>query len=90
MKTLIAGQKQFGADVFRAVRNLPGVEIVAVCSPPGDRLTGQAELYGVKVIKAGTLNADSTLTVPAGIGHGAIVDEDYLDEVTVERWDISA
>ena len=64
MKTLIAGQKQFGADVFRAVRNLPGVEIVAVCSPPGDRLTGQAELYGVKVIKAGTLNADN---MPDGI-----------------------
>ncbi len=34
-----------------------------------------------------TLNADSTLTVPTGIGHGAVVDEDYLDEVTVERWE---
>jgi O-succinylbenzoate synthase len=33
-----------------------------------------------------TLNADSTLSVPQGIGHGAIVDEDYLDDVTVERW----
>ncbi|MBK8796744.1 MAG: o-succinylbenzoate synthase [Anaerolineales bacterium] len=37
-----------------------------------------------------TLNADSTLTVPTGIGHGAIVDEDYLDEVTLDRWEISA
>jgi O-succinylbenzoate synthase len=33
-----------------------------------------------------TLNPDSTLTVPTGIGHGAIVDEDYLDDVTVDRW----
>jgi O-succinylbenzoate synthase len=32
-----------------------------------------------------TLNPDSTLTVPEGVGHGAIVDGDYLDEVTVER-----
>ena len=64
MKILIAGQKQFGADVFRAVRNLPGVEIAAVSSPPEDRLTGQADLYGVKVIKAGTLNADN---MPGGI-----------------------
>jgi len=36
-----------------------------------------------------TLNPDSTLTVPTGIGHGAIVDEDYLDEVTTERWELT-
>jgi O-succinylbenzoate synthase len=32
-----------------------------------------------------TLNPDSTLTVPTGIGHGAIVDEEYLEEVTLEK-----
>ena len=64
MNILIAGQKWFGAEVFRAARSLPEVQIGAVCSPPGDRLTGQAELYGVKVIKSGTLNADN---MPDGI-----------------------
>jgi len=37
-----------------------------------------------------TLNADSTLTVPTGVGHGAIVDEDFLDDVTTERWEMRA
>ncbi|MFO7635646.1 MAG: hypothetical protein R6W76_24070 [Caldilinea sp.] len=37
-----------------------------------------------------TLNPDSTLTVPTGVGHGAVVDEDYLDGVTLGRWEISA
>jgi len=37
-----------------------------------------------------TLNADSTLTVPDSIGQGAVIDEDYLDDVTLERWEISA
>lgn len=36
-----------------------------------------------------TLNPDSTLTVPTGVGHGAIVDEDYLDNVTTERWELA-
>ena len=32
-----------------------------------------------------TLNSDSTLTVPTGVGNGAVVDEAYLDAVTQER-----
>jgi O-succinylbenzoate synthase len=32
-----------------------------------------------------TLNADSTLTVPTAPGNGAIVDEAYLEEVTVAK-----
>jgi len=35
-----------------------------------------------------TLNGDSTLTVPSGPGCGAMVDEDYLDAVTVEKWEV--
>lgn len=35
-----------------------------------------------------TLNDDSTLTVLDAPGCGAIVDEAYLDEVTVERWEL--
>ena len=65
MKILIAGQKWFGAETFRALSRLPGVQIVAVSSPLGDdRLTGQANLYGLPVIPAGTLNAAS---MPSGV-----------------------
>lgn len=65
MNVLIAGQKWFGAEVFRALRALPGVSIKAVCAPTGgDKLAGQANLYGVPVIASGTLNAAS---MPAGI-----------------------
>ncbi len=35
-----------------------------------------------------TVNSDSTLTVPDAPGCGAEVDEAYLDEVTVERWEM--
>ena len=35
-----------------------------------------------------TVNSDSTLTVPDGPGCGADVDEEFLDEVTVERWEL--
>lgn len=65
MNILIAGQKWFGAEVFRALRALPGVSIKAVCAPiGGDKLAGQANLYGVPVIASGTLNAAS---MPEGI-----------------------
>lgn len=68
MKVLLAGQKWFGAEVFNALRALPGVEIVAVASPLGgerrDKLTTHAALRRVKVIPAGTLNADS---MPDGV-----------------------
>jgi O-succinylbenzoate synthase len=37
-----------------------------------------------------TLNPDSTLTVPTGLGHGALVDEAYLDDITLERWELRA
>lgn len=54
MNILIAGQKWFGAEVFRALRALPGVSIKAVCAPTGGgKLAGQANLYGVPVIASG-------------------------------------
>lgn len=63
MRILLAGQKWFGAEVFRALRALPGVEIAAVSAPSGaekqDKLAGLAELYKVEVIKAGGLCADT-------------------------------
>lgn len=68
MKILLTGQKWFGAEVFRALRELPGVSIACVCAPCGqgrpDRLHAQAELRGVPIIPAGTLRAE---TMPDGI-----------------------
>lgn len=67
MNILIAGQKWFGAEVLRAVRQIHGVTIAAVSAPVGgqlDQLTGQAQLYDVPVIPAGTLTAN---TVPDGV-----------------------
>ena len=64
MNILIAGQKWFGAEVFKALRSLPGVAVAAVCAPDGDKLAGQANLYGVPLIASGTLNAAS---MPAGV-----------------------
>jgi O-succinylbenzoate synthase len=37
-----------------------------------------------------TLNPDSTLTVPTGPGNGAEVDWDYLDQMTLARWELKA
>ena len=65
MNILIAGQKWFGAEVFRALRDLPGVSIAAVCAPTGgDKLAARASLYGVPLIASGGLNAAS---MPPGI-----------------------
>ena len=62
MNILIAGQKWFGAEVFRALKDLPGVTVAAVCAPEGDKLEGQAGIYRVPVIRK--LNAAS---MPAGV-----------------------
>lgn len=56
---LLAGQKWFGAEVFRALQKIDGVTIAAVCSPVGgkktDRLTAIAENNHVFIIPSGTL-----------------------------------
>ena len=68
MNILIAGQKWFGAEVFRALRELQGVTVVAVCAPSGDRLAGQAEIYRVPIIEkltAATMPASVDLIVAA-------------------------
>ena len=61
MNILLSGQKHFGSAVFNELRKINGVEIVAISSPIGggkqDRLTAKAELYNIKLIPAGTLNA---------------------------------
>lgn len=66
LNVLLAGQKWFGAEVFRALSALDGVAVVAVAAPLGcnDRLANAAENQRVDLIKAGTLNAH---TMPGGI-----------------------
>lgn len=66
MNILLAGQKWFGAEVFRTVRDINGVTIAAVCAPEDvrDRLAGQARRYDVPLIPSGTLNVK---TMPDGI-----------------------
>lgn len=66
ISVLLAGQKWFGAEVFRRLRELRDVAIVAVSSPRSepDRLTSLADLYGVPVIPSGMLRAEA---VPPGV-----------------------
>lgn len=59
MKIFISGQKYFGAEVFRACISL-GHEVIGVCTPLEDnRLRPLAIKYGVAIIDAGGLNADT-------------------------------
>jgi O-succinylbenzoate synthase len=66
---------------------------VALASLPNFTLPGDIsanDRYFVRDIVTNpfTVNSDSTLTVPDVPGCGAEVDEDYLDEITVERWEM--
>ncbi len=59
-------------------------------SLPGD-ISANARYFARDIVhNPFTLNEDSTLTVPTAPGCGAEVDEAYLDEVTVERWEMGA
>ena len=55
---------------------------------PGDISANDRYYQRDLVLNPFTLNADSTLTVPTMPGNGAMVDEAYLDEVTVARVEI--
>jgi O-succinylbenzoate synthase len=71
-----------GRAVNVALASLPNFTL------PGD-ISANDRYFKRDIVKNPfTLNPDSTLTVPTGIGHGAIVDEDYLDAVTVARWEV--
>ncbi|MBK8051507.1 MAG: o-succinylbenzoate synthase [Anaerolineales bacterium] len=69
-----------GRAINVALASLPNFTL------PGDISANDRYFKRDIVVNPFTLNSDSTLTVPAGIGHGAIVDEDYLDAVTLDRW----
>ena len=81
LNILIAGQKWFGASAFLALRDLPGVQVAAVCAPPGDRLAARADLYRVPVLHK--LNAAA---MPAGIDLiVAAHSHDFIGERTRQR-----
>ncbi|MBW7881052.1 MAG: o-succinylbenzoate synthase [Caldilineaceae bacterium] len=69
-----------GRAINVALASLPNFSL------PGDISANDRYFQRDIVANPFTLNPDSTLTVPQGIGHGAVVDEAFLDEVTVERW----
>jgi o-succinylbenzoate synthase len=73
-----------GRAVNVALASLPNFTL------PGDISANDRYFQRDIVTNPFTLNPDSTLTVPTGIGHGALVDEDYLDDVTLERWELAA
>lgn len=55
---------------------------------PGD-ISANARYYHRDIVtNPFTLNDDSTLTVPTAPGCGADVDEVYLEEVTLDRWEL--
>lgn len=73
-----------GRAINVALASLPNFTL------PGD-ISANDRYFARDIVKNPfTLNTDSTLTVPTAVGHGAVVDEDFLDDVTLERWQIAA
>lgn len=72
-----------GRTVNVALASLPNFTL------PGD-ISANDRYYARDIVtNPFTLNDDSTLTVPTAPGNGAIVDEDFLEEVTVEKWEVT-
>lgn len=84
LKVFISGQKFFGEEVFDLCNKMPGVEIVGVCAPVGDRYLGRkAQLYNVPIVPAGSLNGD---TMPDGVDLGITAHSfDYIGRITRYR-----
>lgn len=85
LRVLLAGQKWFGAETFRALRALPGVTVAAVSAPrhAPDRLADQADLHMIRVIPSGALRAE---TMPDGIDLiVAAHSRDFIGEKTRHR-----
>ena len=57
---------------------------------PGDISANSRYFHRDIVHNPFTLNEGSTLTVPTTPGCGAEIDEQYLEEVTLERWELRA
>lgn len=72
-----------GRAISVAIASLPNFTL------PGDISANERYYHRDIVHNPFRLNDDSTLSVPKGAGHGAEVDERYLEMVTVERLRLS-
>lgn len=81
LKVFISGQKYFGGEILRLCLKLEGIEVVGVCTPPGDKYIGRAaSTLGIPIIPAGSLNAD---TMPEGVDLGITAHSfDYIGRAT--------
>jgi len=81
IKVFISGQKYFGMEIFDLCHKLKFIEIVGVCAPLGDKYIGRkASRYGIPIIPAGSLNAD---TMPEGVDLGITAHSfDYIGKKT--------
>lgn len=84
LKVFISGQKYFGQEVFRLCQRLEHIEIVGVCSPPGDKyLTRLAALHEIPIVYSGSLNHE---TMPGGVDLGITAHSfDYIGKLTRYR-----
>ncbi|MDY0136364.1 MAG: formyltransferase family protein [Thiomicrospira sp.] len=68
MNILLAGQKWFGAEVYKTLKEIKGIKVSHISAPiqydKADRLQFHANQDGVPIIPAGTLNK---YTMPDGI-----------------------
>lgn len=68
LRVFISGQKYFGKEILRLCNAMENVEVVGVCTPAGDKYLGRlAATFGIDIIPAGSLNAD---TMPEGVDLG--------------------
>lgn len=67
MEVFISGQKYFGESVYALCKKL-GFNVIGVCAPIGDKYLYKAAIRdGVKVIPAGSLNAENMPKCDLGI-----------------------
>ncbi len=72
-----------GRAVNAALASLPNFTL------PGDLSANERYFHRDIVLNPFTLNSDGTLTVPNSAGSGAEVDEKFLDEVTLQKLELS-
>lgn len=79
-RVFISGQKWFGGEVLKLCIK-KGYEVVGVCCPLDDRYIGKtAKNYGIRIIPAGSLTAD---TMPENVDLGLTAHSfDYIGKLT--------
>jgi methionyl-tRNA formyltransferase len=84
LRVFISGQKYFGSLILREMIKNTRVEVVGVCAPIGDKYLGKmAHVYGIPIINAGSLNAE---TMPDNVDLGITAHSfDYIGKATRYR-----